>query len=243
MGTLTVNSMLAEIVRGVGNRTDLTASSSRVIDALNLAQEELTTVLNWQELEASIDFVMVANDPKVAFSAIGASFNPKEIYSLRIVDSSDRSNSRKLQQLPTRSYDQVIADPQYYSGNTPVAFMRWNDTFEFFPTPDEAYPCTLRIYNWPSTLVAGTGKSDFDHKDRILIHLAIHYLLQIEAEEERAKNHWNIVYGNGGLMQKLLTEDQEDPDVEVVGVSDPHGRRRGQLNVGNYWLNPFVNKA
>lgn len=240
MGTLTVDRLLEEVVQGMGNRTDLTVTSPRVLEALNMAQEELTAVMNWEELQALLSFNLTASSPYVPYESIQVGFNPKDIYSFRIVDPSDRSNSRKLQMIPARTYDQIIADPEFWGDREPIAFIKWNDRFELFPVPDLAYPCELRCYLWPTPLTAGSGTSQLDKKDKILIHLALHYLMQIDAEEERATFHWTAVYARNGLLEKFMKEDQDEPDMDVVGVADPHGRRSGSANLGPYWKSPFI---
>ena len=231
MGTLTLTQLEDEVRSALGGRTDL---DSRLTRFINLAQERLARAHTFEEMQRAEDFTLgftstPATDKFQAFSTLTNS-NPKEIYSVTIVDG---TSSQKLIYRPPRQWDKLLPAPESRSTGRPAFYTTWNDKFEWYPVPDKAYSATIRMSIWPTDL-SGSNKSDLDHKDDIIVYLAVSWAFHSLGRREDAARFYNIAKV---MMEEAFSEDRDKPDGEFV---PEHGDVSVKLT--DYWKDPFITR-
>ncbi len=232
MGTLNLTSLIAEVQRHHANRSDLT--DQIVIDKLNIVQERLARVWNWEELdngeEVTITISATAKDDKT----IALVNTYKEIYSVRLVTGD--GTSRKLERVSKRSFDKMFPEPEFVARNEPSIYTVWKNKLEVYPVPLTADTLAIRGIKWAAGFSSGVGgaKSDFDRKDDILIYWTVSMCWDHLGEYERAKRFFGIA---NNMLDKAKDEQETKPDLEIKPAFES-GYGRGAP--GQYWLNPFI---
>ncbi len=234
MGTLTTQELIAEVRSHLGERSDLT--DARLVQALNLAQDRIIRGYTWREFDKaeSGTFVITASattDKALAFSDIGGGLDPRTIYSFRVITGDGRS--RKLVRKSPRGFDEAHPEPEFFARGRPIEYVIWNDRFEFWRVPEEAWDYQIRYQAWPTALSTSTPTvvSDISHKDDLLLTLAVSWLFNSLSEYEKAGRFFGIFER---MWKDAVEAEGEKPDLEISG-------ERGPTNLGsNYWLDPFV---
>jgi hypothetical protein len=92
----------------------------------------------------------------------------KTIYDLRLIDG---TSSRKLQQVQSQHFDDVIPYPESQSEGRPTWYIVYGHTFDVFPIPDAAYVMYMKCTIWPTTITATTDSVIYDSdKDDLLVY-------------------------------------------------------------------------
>jgi hypothetical protein len=233
MGTLNLAGLLVEVRRFFSNRSDLT--DAIITTNLNLAQEDIAKVWDWEELDNTLSGTLsiTASEVDDKFLAIPVS-TIKEIHSFRLITGDGRS--RKLEQVSVRNFDLVIPEPEYYARRIPLKYCLHKNKVEFWPVPDEAYPYIIRTTNWPTAFAGDTGAfSDLDRKDLALVYRAASILNDTLGEYERAGRFYGIYRA---LINDDISEEQSMPDRDIKPPSEIRRSSSGTAP-GNYWQNPF----
>ncbi len=234
MGTLQLTDLRDEVQRAFALRDDLTdARTTRII---NLAQERIARARSFDELGNARDFSLTytgtpATDKFHAYSLVTAAFNPKEIFSLRVIDGDE---SRKLKYKTIRGWDAILPATQELNTDRPVYYTTWNDKFELFPVINKAYTATIRTIDWPTALSGDTDTSDLDHKDEIIIAFATAYLYHSFGNREEGARWFAI---GKDQFDMAVAEESERPDAALkpdwAQPSTPFAAGR------EYWRDPF----
>lgn len=222
MGTLTFTELQDEVRSALGGRTDLNARLPR---AINLAQERLARIHDFDEME-TISTTAISNtgSDDDRFLTLPAK---REVFSIIRLDG---AQSKKLKQRTTRFWDSRIPMPEYWTRNRPEEYVLWGDKAEIWPMPNAAYSIRIRWSKWPTALVTGSSTSEFLQKDEILIELALIYLLNSLGKEQDADKHKNTV---ATLLAEAINNDDTKPDLDI----EPG---HGGVLIGDPWVNPFV---
>lgn len=233
MGTLTLSELREEVLSGLANRSDFT--TAQLNRAINLQQTRIARVYTFEEMQNVQTFTFgftstPATDKTQTFSSIDASLDPKEIFSVRLIDA---TNSRKLIYKTPRAWDRQIAATEEYSTGRSTYYTVWNKKFEWWRVPDSGYSGVIRLSNWPTTLSSDSATSDLDRKDDVLIYLTLSYLNDLLEKEDSAKRYFGIA---ANLLRDSISEDMEKPDRELTpDWVSPRVRN-------DYWLDPLVSE-
>lgn len=235
MGTYTLTQMRAEIGNHFANRSDLGNADFDL--ALNLGQTRIARAHDFEELrkveDGTLPFVdTAATDRYFLFSALATTTNPREIYSFRIV--SGDGSAAKLKYESTRKFDAEIPDPEFLSTGQPHRYTIWQNRFELYKIPDQAYPYTLRMTVWPTALTTASQTSDLREKDDALIMLAISWTWNRLGEYDRAARFFGIFKD---MFKDAVAEDERKPDRDLAPSA---GRAHAVVLTDQYWLNPFI---
>ena len=231
MGTLNLTSLIAEVQRHHAGRSDLT--DQIVVDKLNLVQERLARVWEWEELdedeEVTITISSVAKDDKT----ISLVNTYRDIYSVRLVTGD--GTSRKLDFIAKRTFDQMFPEPEFHARNDPLIYTVWKTNLEVYPVPLSADTLAIRGIKWAADFSSGVGgaKSDFDRKDDILIYWTVSMCWDHLGEYERAKRFFGIA---SNMIDKAKDEQDTKPDLEIK----PAFESGKGVGIGQYWFNPFI---
>jgi len=229
MGLLTTTELIQEVRGNLLNRTDVT--DGEIINALNFAQEEISRVHDFRELQA---FFTV--NTQFTSSAFNDKFVPlnnlvKHIHTAVLLTGD--TASRKLAEKPWRMFDRLFPAPEVIARSRPVIYSRWNQNLILYPVPDAVYAIFMRTTNWPSTLsvVSGTQVSDYDHKDEVIIGMASGHLWGKRGRYDKRKFFLDEA---NFLLDTSIKQDNDRPDMDVdIDLA-------GIGQVGNYWVDPFV---
>ncbi len=236
MGTLNLTALIAEVQRHHANRSDLT--DQIVIDKLNLVQERLARLWEWEELdngeEVTITITSTAKDDKT----ITLVNTYRDIYSVRIITGSTAGRSRKLEYITKRSFDSLFPEPEFDARSTPTIYTVWQDKLELYRVPDVADTLVIRGIKWPDTFSSGVGgdKSNFDRKDDILIYWTVSMIWDSLGEYERATRFFAIA---NSMIESAKDEQETKPDLEIKPIFE--SGNPGTL--GSYWLDPFIKQV
>jgi hypothetical protein len=107
--------------------------------------------------------------------------------------------------------------------------------------PDDTYDLSRRFSSWATSFDDGVlgATSSFDHKDDVLVELAIAQFYWSLGKEDEATKHEGRA---GRLLGEALEEDMSNPDTDIV----PHTLDQAARSVntgGPYWTDPFVKSA
>lgn len=233
---LVLQDMITEVRDHLGGRTDVT--DGRIVRALNLGQEHLARQHAFEETNRLLrGQSLLANERFLEFDSLPSGFRARdirEVYSFRIVPGDGRA--RKLVYRSTRSLDRLIPETGFWDPSIPTHYTIWEDKFEFWPIPDEAYPYELRILKWPIDFTTSQlqATSILSGKDDIIVTLAVSWLFSQLGEYDRGARFFNIAKAR---TDAAVSEDQERPDQEIV--SD-RGRSGTSYSLGRPWADPFV---
>lgn len=229
MGTLILSDLKDEMRHSLGNRTDLDARLTRI---LNLAQMRIARKHRWEELENLYTNTTAFTSTPASDKYLAMPSNLRDVYSIRLLDG---ANSRKLVRVPNRSWDKRIPIPEYFSTGRPALYTLRRNIMEFWKVPDAVYDLEVFAITWPTPFsdASPSALSDLDQKDDMLICLGLSWTFMTLREPEDAKKWW-VIYAN--MMNDSVDEEIEKPDLEF-----PVGMKSGvdQLG-GEYWRDPFV---
>ena len=226
---LTLGDIKREVKASMGNRDDLDARMNQII---NLSQTRLARTYDFSEMLREEDFTVGSTAVPDDDRRITVPAGLKDMHSIFLIDG---TNSRKLEYITTRKWDQSINLQQMELTGRPAKYTRFNDEYILWKIPDETYTIRMRYSKWPAELVKETDKSDFNHKDDLIIMLALIWGFQSLGELERA-NHAFSVYKT--LLQEAINED----DTQVDRVIAPNNPETGfnSIRLGQTWRDPFV---
>lgn len=231
MGTLQLLDIRQEVISHLGERDDLTpARANRVI---NLMQERMGRAHDFEELQLSVTGQLTTGNPSVDRFLPFSNFavTPKEIFSFTLP--TDDGRGRKLTGYLPRTFDQQIPDPEFLAEGTPSIYTLWDNKFELWKIPDEAYPYVIRMVRWPKVMSNDSDKSSFDRKDDLIILVSVSYLFNSYGEYDKAGRFFGIF---STLWDEAVAEDIGKPDRDLV---NPKGASVIKTSA-NYWLDPFV---
>lgn len=232
MGTLNLTSLIAEIQRHHANRGDLT--DQIVVDKLNLVQERLARIWEWEELdsgeEVTIPITSVAKDDKT----ITLVSTYRDIYSVRLITGD--GTSRKLNYISKRTFDKMFPEPEFDARHEPTIYTVWKNKLELYRVPLETDTLVIRGMKWAANFSSGVGgaRSDFDRKDDILIYWTVSMIWDHLGEYDRAKRFFGIA---NNMIDKAKDEQETKPDLEIKPAFESG---RGMGISGLYWANPFI---
>lgn len=230
MGTLTLTELENEIRASMGGRTDF---DSRLPQALNIAQNRIARIRNWEELESlytgATAFTSTPADDKFLALPVGI----RKIFSVRLIDG---LNSRKLTRVPHKTWDRKIPAAQEYSTGRPSLYTQYRSIMEFWRVPDAAYVLHCRTIDWPTAFAAASpdATSDLDEKDDMLIALALSWMFMTIKNEAMARKWWGVY---SGMLNDAVGEDAEKPDLDYL----PDVGAAGAVGAVPYYQDPFVN--
>ena len=104
MGTLNLTALIADIQRHHANRSDLT--DQIVVDKLNLVQERLARVWEWEELDSGEEVTITISATLKDDKTVTITKTYRDIYSVRLVTGDGQS--RKLDYISKRYFDDSI---------------------------------------------------------------------------------------------------------------------------------------
>ena len=230
MGTLQFSDLKDEVLQGLGNRTGI--DSSRLARVINLAQMRIARVKVWDDLETVVEgtFSITSSAKNDKFLTLPT--NVRTIYSVRVIIGANQS--RKLQYVPPRKFDEKIPEPEYYSRGKPTIYTLYSGKLELWKVPDSTYSYSIRMATWPSTLSSDSDVSDLDQKDDMIIALSLSWMFQSIGRTEDASRWWRI-YAN--MLNSATGEETEKLDMDLLPSFES---MPGNAGVGDYYVNPFV---
>ena len=232
MGTLNLTSLIAQIQLHHANRSDL--SDQIVVDKLNLVQERLARIWEWEELDSGEEVVIPITATAKDDKTITLVSTYRDIYSVRLVTGD--GTSKKLDYISKRSFDLMYPEPEFDARNDPFIYTVWKNNLEVYPVPREADTLIIRGMKWADAFSSGVGgaKSDFDRKDDILIYWTVSMIWDHLGEYERAKRFFGI---SQNMVDKAKDEQETKPDLEIKPAFEANF---GRGPPGQYWANPFI---
>lgn len=234
MGSLNLTTLIAEIQRHHADRSDLT--DQIVVDKLNIVQERLARLWEWEELDSGEEIVIpitsVPKDDKI----ITLVKTYRDIYSIRLITAAEAGRSRKLEYIPKRTFDDIFPEPEFDARGDPLIYTVWQDKLELYRVPDVADTLIIRGTKWADDFSSGVGsaKSEFDRKDDILIYWTVSMIWDHLGEYERSKRFFGIA---NNMIDKAKDEETTKPDLEIK----PAFESRQRVRLGRYWADPFIN--
>ena len=231
MGTLNLASLITEVRAFHAGRPDL--DDEIIITQLNRVHERLARLWQWEELDSGEDLTLSIAGTALADKIVTPTITYRDIYSIRLITGDGQS--RKLEYIAKRTFDQLFPEPEFHARGTPAIYTMWQDKLELFQVPSEADTLRIRGMKWPSQFAGSdtAAKSNFDRKDDILIYWAVSMLWDRLGEYERAKRFFGIA---NQMIEQAKEEQESKPDREIKPAFETG---RGRLT-SNYWLDPFI---
>lgn len=227
MGLLTLESLLADVRSGLGQRTDLTDQT--LVNDLNVAQSQLARVFPFEELRKTAETInALTNDPKFD-KYIKLPPRAKKIHTLVRVEG---VQSAKLIEKPWRMLDRMFPAPEADPRDRPVLYTRWGELILLVPVPDKQYVFSMKYTADPTPFILTNpqGLSDFDFKDDILVNLACARRWALLGQHEKADEH---IQKASTELKTILVDAGETPDMDPAPLDR-------DIAIGQYWLSPWV---
>lgn len=230
MANLPLSSLITEVRGGLGNRVDPTLTDTRVISALNIAQQRLGRFYDYQELNQDLSAVALFTGVPAIDKFLSLPTGTRSIHSLVLQDG---ANSRKLTEKPWRAFDRQIPLVEYYAPSWPTTYTRFGVQYVMlFPAPQAAYTYWLRATILAQAFLSTNTSaiSQFVDKDDILIFWALEYLWRVYGRHDRADEFDKMAIARA---KEAKGNDEDRPDLDVstapISTSSP----------GAYWQDPF----
>ncbi len=229
---LTTTQIVTEICDIVGKRLGASAPSgaslqSRVVNYLNFGQRRIARMANFDELcavkEDAATVVSVKTYPITTGTNNLGLTRFKDFASIRLIDS---ENSRKLIRWSYRKFDALYPRPENFATQRPTIYTRWGSNVILFRIPDAVYTLHIRYNQWPTELTLGSGTSDFQEKDELLVATGVvETFLALEESADAAI--WFKRFEE--LLDKVGIDDTYEPDWDPEGepMSSHHGPESG----------------
>lgn len=235
MGALALSDLITEVTAGLGNRTEFTANSQRVVNGLNIAQQRLGRFYDYQEMKQ----ILLASVVPVGDQSVDKYLIlPTGIKSIHSLVLQDGANSQKLIEKPWRMFDKRIPLPEYIAPGWPTYYTRFGvQTAMLFPTPLQTFQYQLRATMLPTPFVLATPTmtSDFVDKDDIIIDWALEYLFRLFGRPDLADGYDHMALDRA---KEAKFNDEDRPDMDAS--DDP--MTSGGVT-GPYWLNAFIRSS
>jgi len=233
MGTLNLTSLISQIKLHHANRGDLT--DQIIIDKLNLVQERLARLWEWEELDTDEEVIITITSVPKDDKIITLANTYRDIYSVRLITGANTGRSRKLDYIAKRTFDKMFPEPEFNARSEPTIYTVWKDKLELYRVPELADTIAVRGMKWPDAFSSGVGsaKSNFDRKDDILIYWTVSMIWDHLGEYDRAKRFFGIA---SNMVDKAMDEQETKPDLEIKPAFESG---RGNV-VGKYWADPFI---
>ena len=228
---------MVEVRAALGNRVDSQITDSRVVNALNLAQQRVSRYYSWPELRADWSCQGILTNTPSVDKWLQIPSTVKTIHSLIL---QDQGNSRKLVEKPWRTFDYRIPLPEFVAPDWPKWYTRFDlSVLLLFPIPLSAFTYFMRTTLFPTafTLVNPTTSaqlSDFTDKDDILISLAAAYFLRTFSRHDVA-----LEWETEALrrLKEAQAQVEDEPDMDFTADDMASGMF---ASVGDYWASPFI---
>lgn len=240
---LTTTEMVDEVIDNLGNRTDV--SRTRIVRHLNIAQRQLVRARpgGWKSLNGLADRSVsnTGNDSDrfillktvVPLDATTAR-RVRVVYSVRVIDATSTTRSRKLIRKHWRTWDRAITFAPAFSRNLPSHYTMFRDTVEIFPLPDATYTLRLRYSLWPIDInETSVTETELEGQEDLLI---LKTSANLEESLGLAEKGARFLALYDKQLARVIDEEQEDPDIEY-GEFDDATTRHGDPD---YWVDPFV---
>lgn len=237
-GTLTRAELREELNKNLGGRVETTDTGgrTRLHRALDMAQDRIARSHDFIEMfQNDTDAITPVGTPSTDRQYTGMPSTLKDIYSLMHADASDiTAENRFLIHVPQRQWRQLLGDSRDLSTGEVSHYSRWNTLIEWFRIPTDPFTLVRRYSIWPTALTIDTQKSDFSHKDDLIISAATEYMFHSLGMRQDAQQ-WFVIFRD--RMERAKREDMYQPDVSLF----PRGAsEQGGSVPSNYWADPFV---
>jgi len=236
-GTLTREQLRDELNKNLGGRVSATdtAGETRLNQALDMAQDRIARTHDFIEMYQN-DTVTVTpvGTPSTDRQYTGLPATLKDIYSLMFADASDiTAENRFLIHVPQRQWRQLLGDGRDLSTGDVTHYSRWNTLIEWFRIPTDPFQLVRRYSVWPTALTTDAQKSDFSHKDDLIISAATEYMFHSLGMRSDAQQ-WFVIFRD--RMERAKREDMYQPDMS----SQPRGASEQGMGTRAYWNDPFM---
>jgi hypothetical protein len=214
-------------IRDMDGVTDLAIS-----DGINQAHKAIARVYDYDELIVldTANAVTMANQSSYHLISNLALSNPKDIYSIRLMDG---SKSRKLTYVPPRELDSIVPYKELSGTGRSCWYTQRGMYIELFRIPDSNYALHITHSKWPATLSNDSDETPYLNLDDIIVTLGTEIAISI-ISRSGVVNDWT------GRAKELLglavLENRTRPDVTFVAC--PFNPKASRLT-GEYWLDPF----
>lgn len=238
-GSLTEAQLIVEVEAALGNRVDQQITPSRIVNALNLAQQRISRFYSFPELRQDWQATGIITGSPAIDKWLVLPQGIKVVHSFLL---QDQANSRKLIEKPWRMFDYNVPLPEFLAPDWPSYYTRFDlQVAMLFPIPLSPFAYFLRATMLPTPFVGttsptfGTQVSDFTDKDDVLISLASAYFLRTIGRHDIAQA-WEAE-ALLRLKEAVATaEDHPDMDPSDDGLSE-----YGPSTIpAEYWASPFV---
>lgn len=216
---------------GTGTARSGTTLTNKGLDWLNDIQHDMARDHNFRECMQLYTATCTASGKSYTFPS-----NFRDVIDVVLVDS---LNSRKLQMVPTQTFLKRVPYPEDESHDVPRLYIPCGTCFDLFPIPDSAYPMSMRVTLWPTTITATTESVFFfPDKDDVLVAGVTYKLFQHLQMHDDAKV-WKSDYVD--LKKRAVITAEYYPDWEPYGMGfDSKRSNQPALPTGQYWNDPLV---
>lgn len=157
----------------------------------------------------------------------------KDILSIRYMDG---DNSRKLDYVPSRTWDQTVPYPEGRGYDRPRYYTRRGNIFELYPIPANANSLYIQHSQWPTSLANDADTSSYDDVlEDVIVALGTEIAQAILSGggignwTQRAKELLGLAGG----------EEEDKPDRTWVAQPFTSG---DSAPLGEWWKMPFVKR-
>lgn len=243
MGVLSLIELEVEVLAGLGDRTENSISTSRLISAINLAQSRIARAYDFSEMATVVYAQMnFTGDPAIDKFLVPPN-DTKNIHSFVLLDTSagasSMGQSQKVTERPWRLFDRKYPAPEWLPPGWPAEYARWGNIIVMAPAPFYQFTAMLRYTRYPLAFDAErpSQKSDFENKDDCIIDYALAYFYKILGRPDRSAA---FEASSKERLDEAIEKDDTRPDMEVARDIDQGASDATQ---GAYWAQPFVKSA
>lgn len=231
MAALNRGQIVTEVIAVTG-RTDKT---TQIQTYVNWGIKRITRAHLWSELytfdKTSLD--TATNTETVSLSSLTPAC--RIVLSLVLEDG---ANSRKLTKVHPRRWDKILSDPSQYTTGKPNWYTKKGTSLYLFKIPNDTYDLWISYSAWPADLAADESTPALTNKDDLIV-TATALELSYSIGDANDIKMWEGRYNR--MLAMAVRDDMQDPDWAPVARGYNSGAE--DIQIGNYWANPFVKEV
>jgi hypothetical protein len=214
---------------GVGTTRSGATLSDKGLEWLNSALYRVSKKHDFRELVRLYQATTIAS-----IKTYTTPVSYKSIKSIRLIDG---LNSYKLIAVAPREFDRFIANPAASTTGRPLWYALYGNNIELYPVPDAAYTLYMRNPDWPATITVSSTLIDYSpDKDTLIVaDMTASGFRYLQMYEDAMV--WDKEFVK--LLKEATDDDDDEPDMEYVGLGFDSALQEGQPQTQEPWNSPW----
>lgn len=206
-----------------GNRTDI---GDRMKVWINWALHRIDRACDMKGLEVRAEASTADGQKTYALPA-----DCKYVETIRLIDG---ANSRYLDLVDTREFDQKVPYPEQSSEGRPDCYIEYESTFELYRIPDAIYTMLMRYWKWQDDFAGDNTSPEISYCDDIIVQALVAEIWKnVEELDKEVAAHIKLI----SMLRAHDGVEKMHPDFEPKAKAFRGGAKG--IKIGERYADPF----